>query len=143
VQSASDFAASREGDSIRLRGTLNGKPVDRTLDIDASPWFAMIELSLPGWVIGGGAKRISFWVLDSSQGEAHRLAAEKMGRETISVAGADVEAIRVRLTAPGVPAFLWSSPWWFRASDGAFLRYEIARGMPGTPKTVLELIAEE
>lgn len=142
-ESRSDFEAVRDGDSIRLRGTLNGKPVDRVLEIDASPWFALVELSLPGWVIGGGAKRISFWVLDSAQGGAHRIAAERMGRERITIAGADVEAVKVKLTVPGVPAFLWSSPWWFRASDGAFLRYEMARGIPGTPKTVLELIAEE
>lgn len=56
--------------------------------------------------------------------------------------GRTEEAMRVRVSPWGLLSLFWSSLYWFRPSDGAFLRYEAVRGLPGTPKTVVELIEE-
>jgi hypothetical protein len=98
---------------------------------------------IPPFVLSEGAGPLSFWVVDSSTGDAHRLSVQKGGREPIVVAGTRVEAVRLKMTVPGLPVLFWSAPWWFRASDGTFLRFEMAQGMPGTPKTILELIGEQ
>jgi hypothetical protein len=137
------YEAVRQDRSILVRGTLKGKPLARTLAIDDSRWLPLLEVSLPRWVLDAGSRQTSFWVIDLPTAEMHKMSAEKVGRERIKVAGGDVEAIKVRMLTQGVPAVIWSSPWWFRAADGTFLRYEMARGMPGTPKTIRELVAEE
>jgi hypothetical protein len=137
------YEALRQDRSILVRGTLKGKPLARTLAIDDSRWLPLLEVSLPRWVQDAGSRQASFWVIDLPTAEMHKMIAEKVGRERIRVAGEEVEAIKVRMLTQGVPAVIWSSPWWFRAEDGTFLRYEMARGMPGTPKTIRELVAEE
>jgi len=137
------YEAVRQDRSIFVCGTLRGKPLARTLAIDDSHWLPLLEVSLPRWVLDAGSRQASFWVIDLPTAEMHKMIAEKVGRERIRVGGAEVEAIKVRMLTQGVPAVIWSSPWWFRAADGTFLRYEMARGMPGTPKTILELVAVE
>lgn len=137
------YEAVRQDRSILVRGTLKGKPLARTLAIDDSHWLPLLEVSLPRWVLDAGSRQSSFWVIDLPTAEMHKMVAEKVGRERIRVAGEEVEAIKVRMLTQGVPAVIWSSPWWFRAADGTFLRYEMARGMPGTPKTIRELVTEE
>ena len=142
-ESRSDFRAVRQGNTIRIHGMIRGRETDRSLPIDARPWLGIVELSLAPYVRSQETRTLSFWVVDSSAGEAHLLSVEKVGRERIMSAGIQIEAIRLKMTVPGLPALFWSAPWWFRASDGVFLRHEMAKGMPGTPKTLLELIAEE
>ena len=139
----SEFIAVREGDSLRVRGRIRGRDVDRAVRIDDRPWLCLVELCLGRYMRVEGAGTFTFWVLDSGTGEAHKLSAQRVGRENIQAAGGAVEAVRVRFTVPGIAPLFWSASWWFRASDGVFLRYEMPRGMPGTPKTVLELIGEE
>jgi hypothetical protein len=137
------YEAVYQDRAVLVRGTLKGKPLARTLAIDDSRWLPLLEVSLPRWVLEAGSRQASFWVIDLPTAEMHKMSAEKVGRERIRVAGGEVEAIKVRMLTQGVPAVIWSSPWWFRAADGTFLRYEMARGMPGTPKTIRELVAEE
>lgn len=139
----SDFQAVRQGNTIRIHGTVGGRRVERVQAIDGRPWLGLVELSLVDFVLSERTGSLSFWVIDSSTGNAHRLSVQKDGRESIVIAGTRVEAVRLRMTVPGLPALFWSAAWWFRASDGMFVKYEMARGMPGTPKTLLELIEEQ
>ncbi len=139
----SEFTAVREGAAIRVIGRIRGRQVDRLQRIDASPWLCLVELSLGRHVAAEGATPFAFWVLDANTGEPHKLSAQRLGRESLDTPAGPVEAVRVRFTVPGLSALFWNATWWFRATDGTFLRYEMPRGMPGTPKTVLELVAEE
>lgn len=139
----SQFTAVREGRAIRVVGRIRGRQVDRLQRIDASPWLCLVELSLGRYMAAEGAAPFAFWVLDSATGEPHKLSAQRVGRESLDTPAGPVDAVRVRFTIPGVSALFWNATWWFRAADGTFLRYEMPRGMPGTPKTVLELVAEQ
>ncbi len=51
-------------------------------------------------------------------------------------------AQRVRLCAEGFRSLLWHGTYWYRKSDKLFLMYRSVQGSPGTPETVVELIAE-
>ena len=62
--------------------------------------------------------------------------------EGIPVDGRALEAMRVKVSPWGLLSLFWSSLYWYRSSDGTFVRFEGVRGLPGTPKTVVELIGE-
>jgi hypothetical protein len=51
--SKNDFRALRQGNTIRIGGTIGGRQVDRALSIDGRPWFGILELSLAGFVLRG------------------------------------------------------------------------------------------
>jgi hypothetical protein len=136
------YSATRQGNEILLQGTLKGHSLSRRIPIDAHPWFQAMEWSLQPLVVSGSARPLVFWVVQPFEGHVYQMQAREEQAEEIPVDGRTLEALRVRVSPSGILAALWSSLYWFRPSDGAFLRYEAVRGLPGTPKTVVELIEE-
>jgi hypothetical protein len=136
------YSATREGNEILLQGTLKGRPLARRLAIDSHPWFQSMEWSLQPLVVSRSSRPLIFWVVQPFEGHAYLMQAQEEKAEEIPVDGRTLEAMRVRVSPWGILAAIWSSLYWFRPSDGAFLRYEAVRGLPGTPKTVVELIEE-
>jgi len=72
-----------------------------------------------------------------------RLSAKKKAFESIDVGGRQVDTVRVLISFENIPALFWKAYYWYRTDDGMLVRYSEARGAPGTPKTVGELIYEE
>ena len=136
------YSATREGNEIILQGTLKGQPLSRRLPIDSHPWFQAMEWSLQPFVVSGSSQPLVFWVLQPFEGHVYLMQAREEKAEEVPVDGQTLEAMRVRVSPRGILSAVWSSLYWFRPSDGAFLRYEAVRGFPGTPKTVVELIKE-
>jgi hypothetical protein len=97
---------------------------------------------LQPFVVSGSSLPVVFWVVQPFEGYVYLMQARGEKEEAIAVDGRTLEGMRVRVSPRGILAALWSSLYWFRPSDGAFLRYEAVRGLPGTPKTVVELIQE-
>jgi hypothetical protein len=139
---ATAYSATREGDAILMEGTLKGKRLSRRVPIDSHPWFQTMEWSLQPLVVSGSSQPVVFWVVQPFEGHVYLMQAREERMEEIPVDGRTVEGMRVRVSPWGILAAIWSSLYWFRPSDGAFLRYEAVRGLPGTPKTVVELIEE-
>ena len=138
------YTASREGNAIRLEGTFKGKPVSRFFRIDERPIYQSVERSLQGFAISGSSRLIYFWIVLPMDAMVFQLTAHREGRERVDVAGERVEAERVRVTLPGIAAVLWNSLYWYRPTDGTFLKSECVRGIGfGIPKTVLELVEGE
>ena len=134
------YAESREGNAIRLVGTLKGKPISRLSRIDALPVYQSVERSLQGFAISGSSGTLYFWMVLPMDASVFRLKARREGREIIDVAGERLEAEKVKISLTGIASFLWSSVYWYRPTDGTFLRSECVRGVIGTPKTVIELV---
>jgi hypothetical protein len=138
------YTATREGSSIRMQGTLKGKPFSRVSRIDTSPLYESVERSLQGFAVSGSTQTISFWMVLPMDAMVFRLTARREGRELVDFAGERVSAERVKVSLPGLAALLWSSLYWYRPTDGTFLRSEAVRGIGiGLPKTVLELVEGE
>jgi hypothetical protein len=136
------YSVNREGNDITIQGTLRGQPVSRRIPIDTHPWYQSMEWSLQPLVVSGSSQPLVFWVVQPFEGQAYLMQAREEKAEAITVDGRTVEARRVRVSPRGILSVVWSSLYWFRPSDGAFLRYEAVRGLPGTPKTIVELIEE-
>ena len=101
-----------------------------------------MEWSLQPFAVSGSSEPLLFWVVQPYDGQAFLMQAREEKAEDIPVDGRTLEARRVKVSPWGILSLFWSSLYWFRLSDGTFLRYEAVRGLPGTPKTVVELIEE-
>jgi hypothetical protein len=128
----------RQGDALRLTGTLAGRAVGRSFPLEA-PWYGSVLL-LRAFVLSGEPE-VLFHVSKPEDEQVVLLKAIREGVEVVDVGGTAVEAVRVKYTVPGVRGLFWSSLYWYRASDGLLVRTEETRGGPGTPTVHAELLA--
>jgi hypothetical protein len=137
-----DYTVIREGNLLRYAGVMGGKPLARTQKIDGNPWFETIEISFRGFSRSARTTPSIFWVVQPWEAKAYLMQAVNEGEETISVGTTQIKAMRVRVNPSGLLARFWSALYWFRSSDGLYVRYEAVRGLPGTPPTVVQLASE-
>lgn len=130
--------ARREGDRLLLRGRRDGQAFAKEYALDAAPWFQAMSFSLRTW-LAGDAGRIVFWTLRPDTLEPVKLQATRRSAQRIDTrSDGRVEATHVQVRAHGVLAALWKADYWFRATDGVFLKYRAVNGLPGTAETVIE-----
>lgn len=134
-----DFAAERIGQTIVVRGLFKGKPVDKRLDIDPSPWYQATSLSLRELIASGDTERF-FWTIRIDTLTAHKIRAIKKGVESIDLDGNRKNLLRIRLTLPGVLAPFWKSDYWFDLPEGIFFLFKGPSGPPGSPTTTVTRI---
>ena len=70
-----------------------------------------------------------------------RMQATKVGTDTVLLDGVPTEAVKVRLAPDGLLAAFWHGHYWYRKTDGLFLKFEGRRGLPGSPMTVVHLLS--
>ena len=137
-----DYQAVRDGSSITLAGHVHGDEVQESFTLrDSAPWIQSIERSLQEFVLSED-RRIEFWTIQPGDFQLRKLQAVRRGRATVTVNGVPTDAWEIRLSLPGVASLFWSATYWFRTTDGLFVRSEAVRGWPGTPVTVVELVSE-
>jgi len=129
---------TREGNSILID---NGSAKTKAT-IDGSPWLASIDWGLAEFSKGTGQTML-FWTVNPDNGKPYKMKAKRMKEATIDAGGTPVSAIRMQITADGVPATFFSMNYWYRKSDGVFIRFEGSQGGPGSPKLTIELLSEE
>lgn len=135
-----DYTARLRGDEIVIEGVNEGETVNERKRLrDDDPWIQSIEKSLETFVLSND-DRMEFWTIQPDNLSLRKLLARRSGPETIDVDGEPVEAWRVRISLPGIGSIFWGAEYWYRTSDGQFVRYEGTRGPPGTPETVVEKI---
>jgi hypothetical protein len=130
---------SRMGDGIEIIADGTSRPAKGVLD--AAPWFASMDFGLARFVADGG-ESTSFWIVNPKNGKAYKMDARRAKTEHLSVGGKEERAVRVEVTAHGVPAFFYSMDYWFRESDALFLRFSGTQGGPGSPKYTIEFAGE-
>src|SRR5690554_4650750 len=140
-EAGTDLRARREKDRLIIRGMHNKKVVQKEIELHQLPWFQFVEFSLADF-IQSGKKKTEFWIIQPYNLKHYKMVAVKEKTEKIDIAGQEVEAVRVKVTLPGVASVFWSVKYWYRKADSVYLRYEGVRGGPGTPKTVAQLIDE-
>ena len=136
------YSALRKGNVIDVSGVLAGKPFSRTLQIDSHPWYETMEVSLSHYALGGVQQPLLFWVVQPWDANAYLMQAKVEPEQMISVDEARLHAMPVLVSAAGFLSLFWSTLYWYRSTDGLYVRYEGVRGGPGTPLTVVEMIAE-
>jgi hypothetical protein len=135
-----DLAAVRNGSEVRVRGTYKGKPYDRTYDFGELPWYQFQEISYEE-LYRTGAETSSFWTIDRASLKSSLFRAQRKESVMIEIMDASVKAIKYDLTLSGVPAFLFTSHFWLRESDGRFLRLDVPPIL-GLPRSRVDLTSE-
>lgn len=135
-----DIRAERDGDTVRVRGTYKGKNYDKTHDIGSLPWYQLHEISYEE-IYASGTPSASFWTIDRKTLKPTEFKYARVGEETVRIMGIAVPAVKYSLTVHGVPAFLFTSYFWLRKTDGRFLKLEVPAVL-GLPRSSVELTGE-
>ena len=133
--------ARREADRIILTGHWHGERIDKQLRIDAAPWYQAMSLSLRTF-LASSQDSLEFWTLRPDKLQPLKLRVTKKELETVQIEGQPVEAQRLEVRLTGLGSLLGHSLYWFRPSDGLFLKYQGPNGMPGLATTTITLEKE-
>ncbi len=138
------LAASVQEGKISLSGSRQGKTVDKRFEAKGSPWNQLFQMGLAPFVLFGGRETAFRSIGTQGPGELKigRMSVTRKGEETIEIAGRPVAAVHLRISLSGLLAMFWHGDYWYRKSDGLFLRYR-GKNRKGGPSAVSELIAEE
>ena len=138
----SDYLAVREGNTIRISGSLEGEPVDKELEKDGLPWFQSLYYSLSRFV-KSDKEEIRFWMIRPDNLSLVKLVASKEAVETIRVNGQQEATQKVRISATGLLSLLWHGHYWYRQDDGVLLQYKDGKALPGRAKIMMYLSQAE
>ncbi len=137
-----EYTAVRDGRTIEVSGRSQGEEVAEIFTLRGeAPWIQSIERSLREFALSED-RRMEFWTIQPGDIQLRKLQALRRGRDTVAVDDTPTDAWEIRLSLPGIASLFWSATYWFRTSDGLFVRSEAVRGWPGTPVTVVELVEE-
>lgn len=137
--------AVRENNRITMKGTDKGNPIDKTFKISQLPWNQTFNIGLEGfpksdkkkmyfWAIGiGGPGNMKITKFKVKRKGVENVYLEKMNKK--------VEAVHVTISLSGLLSMFWTGHYWYRKSDGKFLRYS-GKNKPGGPIAFMELINE-
>jgi hypothetical protein len=137
-----DLIAIRNGNNVILKGTSEGKNIDEVIKLDKTPWKQSMSYSLSEFALGDKDK-IEYWIIRLDKFKGEKMQAEKAGTEDITINGKQYQAFKVKISAAGLRSKFWSGHYWFRSSDGLFLKYDGWNGLPGSTKTIIELFEKE
>jgi hypothetical protein len=141
VSEGTDLVAVRNGAKVRMNGTYKGKPYDKTYDFGDLPWYQFQEISYEE-LFRTKAETSSFWTIDRKSLKPSLFKAQRSENVVIEVMGAPVKAVNYDLTVSGVPAFLFTSHFWLRESDGRFLRLDVPPVL-NLPRSQVDLTSEK
>jgi len=137
-----DLIAIKDGRNIILKGTSGEKIIDTVIKIDERSWKQSMSYSLSGFAFGDKEK-IEYWIVRLDKFKGEKMQAEKAGNEDITIKDKEYQAVKVIIKAAGLRSKFWSGHYWFRVSDGLFIKYEGWNGLPGSTKTIIELLEKE
>jgi len=124
-----NVVAVRKGNVIFLTGTFDNKHNNKKeIYIDERKWQQIYQLSMMRFAAKQSKENwVEFWCLNPDRpGNAMVLSAVKKKKETIELYGEKMEAQKLRISIAGFLSMFWSGNYWYRPSDGFFVRAKIS-----------------
>lgn len=139
-----ELAAAIQGNKIVLSGSFKGKRVDKRFAAGGPPWNQLFQMGLGPFVLSEIEDLTFRSIGTQGPGELKigKMSVTRKGDEEIELLGQKVLAVRLRISLSGLLAMFWHGDYWYRKSDGLFLRYR-GKNRKGGPIAVSELVAEE
>lgn len=122
-----DYVGERKGNMLVIKGRLNGKPMDKTIEIDEKQFYNNPSVGLEGFV-RSGQEKLEFRTIRPDNLSEYKMKAAHKGVETITINGKKVEAIRVKWGLTGLRSKFYSRTFWFRKSDSVFVKSNVSGG---------------
>jgi hypothetical protein len=116
-----EFRVNRKGATLYITGKNNGKKVDKTETLPATPFYQNFFFSLRPFITSA-QQEITFSTLRPDNLKPYKFKAQKIGKETVTVAGTAYHACKVKVGLTGALAPLFNMVAWFRVSDGVLLK---------------------
>jgi hypothetical protein len=138
-----DVLIVKVGDSLVLSGTLRRGPVSKSYPLGGAVWKQMMPFDLTDFAMSNDAS-FSFTgiaLLGPYALKPYTLKARRMGDDTVDVLGSRIGAVRIRISPAGLLSALWHGDYWFRKTDGTFVK-SVSSGMPGGPGATMLLAGE-
>ncbi|MCP5050595.1 MAG: hypothetical protein GY940_25750 [bacterium] len=142
------ISASRNGTQITLKGTDKGKPIEKTFDINQLPWNQTFNIGLERFALSDGKKKsMRFWAIGTSgmgnmKSTKFKVKWKKTETITLTPGNPPVEAVYMTISLSGILSMFWTGKYWYRKSDGVFLRYK-GKNKSGAPVSVMKLVSED
>jgi hypothetical protein len=133
-----EWVATRKGDRIHVSGKRKGEPLAKEIEINAAHWYQQPYVALSRLALSQDPK-CNFWVLRPDDLKPIKMVGNNMGSSDVKVGDENVSAKRIKMTLEGFLSWAWSASYWFNSRDGRWVRYEGVNGLPGSPKTVVQL----
>jgi hypothetical protein len=139
-----ELAAVVRGEDIVLSGSFQGKKVEKRFDADGAPWNQLFQMGLGLFALSGRGKMQFRSIGTEGPGELKigKMTVTRQDDEAIALHGEKVVAVHLRISLSGLLSIFWHGDYWYRRSDGRFLRYR-GKNRSGGPVAVSELVREE
>jgi hypothetical protein len=132
-----DITLERKGDKLIVKGVLNGKNMDKEIELGGQALHVYPKHSLSKFAMSGEPK-INFWALRRDKMDKLPMQAVNKGEGTIDVNGGKVEVIKVYYSiTPKLREKHYNHHYYFRKSDGVLVKVEESKGR------IEELVKEE
>jgi len=121
--------AKRVNDRIILTGAFDKKENNRKeIGIDGRKWLQIYQLGLMKFALNGKKdESFEFWTLNPDDpGSAMVLFANQKGAQAIEVNGEKTAADSLKIGLAGLLSVFWSGDYWFRLSDGIFIKAKVS-----------------
>lgn len=130
------ITAEHDGSKLILSGVnKNGRTFSRNVQLNA-PWFSSFYI-MPLHFINSNETQIDFSILEPLRNSVLKLRAVKEQEEILLIEGKTIDTVKVCITLPNIFGAFWRSFFWYRKSDGVFVKSEETRGFPGTSRTYM------
>lgn len=135
--------AVRKENRIFLEGTDEGEPIKKTFKINPLPWNQTFNIGLENFILSP-EESMKFWAIGTSgpgNMKITKFNVKKKGSETVTLnsTAEPVEAVYITISLSGLLSLFWTGKYWYRKSDGRFLRYK-GKNRTGGPTAIMELI---
>jgi hypothetical protein len=128
----------RVGDQLLIKGLFQGEEISRSEAIDSAPWYQAHSVGLRN-LLNSDGKTLEFWTVRPDNLSVRRLRAQRHSMGKLPIAGEPQQAMRIRVTAVGVPSWIWHGDYWLRPQDGVLLQYSGRNGLLGAPPLKISL----
>jgi len=138
-----ELDARRIGEFIVLAGSSAGKKVEKKLPGAGATWNQLFQIGMGPIVLSGKAELKFCSIGTEGPGELKmgKFTATRENEEKILLGGKEIAAVHLRVSLSGLLSIFWHGDYWYRQSDGRFLRFR-GKNRPGGPEAVLELVGE-
>lgn len=124
--------AKFDGRTLSYTGQMKGKPHAESRELGETPWYQLPDFALMKVSTMKEGDTLTFWIIVPDDLSMRKLRGRNAGPETFTLGPREVPAVRVVLSAAGVPEWLWKNEYWFTPS-GEYLGFRGRRGGPVAP----------
>ncbi|MCP4156372.1 MAG: hypothetical protein GY757_52150 [bacterium] len=138
------ISATRRGNKITMSATDEGKKVKKVFDINDLAWNQTFNVGLEKFALDS-KYTMKFWAIGVGGPGNLKITKFKVKRKefqniTLSRGPESIESVHVTISLSGILSLFWTGKYWYRKSDGRFLRYK-GKNKRGAPVTVMELVS--